>query len=112
MTPEIADSIGYGTKIWFVKVSPMGTAALVAVGSNCQMPLRFSQLLRAICGRGYSGSGALVLIIYAHGVINGACFICHAFALMPGLKAKMQSAENVQIIALFAFDMVTHLASQ
>jgi hypothetical protein len=31
---------------------------------------------------------------------------------MPKLKAKMQTAENVQKVALFTFDMVTHLASQ
>ena len=30
MTPEIADSIGYGTKIWPDKICPAGTGSFVA----------------------------------------------------------------------------------
>jgi hypothetical protein len=42
----------------------------------------------------------------AHCVINGACFICQAFALIVTIVA-MQSAENAEKIdALFAFIMV------
>src|ERR1043166_267789 len=42
------------------------------------MPFRLRQLLRTICGRGYSGNGALVSTCCAQSVMMGAVFICQA----------------------------------
>src|SRR5580658_81574 len=80
ITPEMADSMGYGTRIWLESVWPTGTGSLVAPGWNCQRPLRFIQLVRTICGRGYSGKGALVSTSAAQRVMSGACCICQARA--------------------------------
>ena len=55
------------------------------------MPFRLSQLLRTICGRGYSASGLLVSTRLAQGVIKGACFICQGPAWLLTAKAVAQS---------------------
>src|SRR5215469_14977740 len=91
MTPEMADSIGYGTRIWLDKVWPTGTGSLVAPGWNCQTPFKLSQLLRTICGRGYSASGLLVSIKAAHRVVNGPCFICQAYPFATKVQTNAQA---------------------
>src|ERR1035441_2912912 len=88
MTPEMADSIGNGTRISPARVWLVGTGSLTAPAWNCQMPLRLSQLERTNCGRGYSGSGLSVSTWLAQGVIKGACFICQAWALVAATRAK------------------------
>src|ERR1039458_2582974 len=79
MTPEIADSIGEGTRSGLERVWFVGTASvLVTPAWNCQMPFKFSQFVLTICGRGYSGSGAFVSIRLSQRVISGPRFICQA----------------------------------
>ncbi len=51
----------------------MGTGSPRLPAWNSQRPLRFSQLLRTICGRGYSGSGQPGSTSSAQGVMSGAC---------------------------------------
>src|SRR5689334_5334588 len=78
ITPEIADSMGNGTRISLDRVCPVGTGSLVAPGWNCQTPFKLSQLERTSCGRGYSGRGLLVSISGSQRVMSGPCFICQA----------------------------------
>ena len=47
--------------------------------------------MRTICGRGYSGSGLLVSTKAAHGVINGACFICQAETVAAVVETRRQA---------------------
>src|SRR4051812_29394588 len=54
ITPERADSGGNGTRICCEKTA--GLLALVGVKAKSQSPFKLSQLLRTICGRGYSES--------------------------------------------------------
>ena len=77
ITPLMADSTGKGTRISLDSVWPVGVASPSAAGWYSQRPLRFCQSGRVICGRGYSGSGALGSTSAAHWVISGAFFISH-----------------------------------
>src|SRR5665213_918062 len=77
MTPESADSIGNGTRMTPDRFCPAGTGSLVAPAWNCQTPFKLSQLVRTICGRGYSARTLAGFTCCAQSVINGACFGCH-----------------------------------
>src|SRR5262245_29004055 len=78
MTPERADSTGKGTRICVGKDSTF--RASLGVMARFQRPLRFSQELRTICGRGYSGRGFLRETSAAQRVLSGASAGCHSAA--------------------------------
>ena len=63
---------------------------IVAPGWNCQTPFKFSQFVRTICGRGLLGSTCA-----AQSVINGACFICHAWTRIVGKRMAESIAASV-----------------
>src|ERR1035437_2060769 len=92
-TPDKADSIGYRTKISPAKAWLVGTGSLAVPALNCQIPFRFSQFVRTICGRGYSGSGWLVSTSCAQSVMIGAYCSCQAWADdIIRLASKMEPA--------------------
>src|SRR5438093_13379558 len=80
MTPESADSTGYGTKICPASVLPTGTASPAWPLWYCQRPLRLSQSARTICGRGYSGKALVGEKSLAQRVINGPLDCFHSSA--------------------------------
>src|SRR4051812_45922816 len=103
MMPDSADLTGEGTRMRSGSVWPRGGAAErsmlppapgAGVGDS-HPPLRDCQSGRVICGRGYSGSGSVVLTCEVHGVDRGGGLGATA-ALAVGVTGIVQSSARTR----------------
>src|SRR5688572_24021644 len=101
MIPERALSLGYGTStsspsVWFT-----GGVVLLDAPVNCQMPFRLCQSGRVSCGRGYSGSGLVVVAWLVHGVVSGGVFGTNAAAGAPvAIRAPAEAVRAAVVTAM------------
>src|SRR5665647_973627 len=88
-TPDKADSIANGTKIFPWKDAGISSASDLASIVYCQRPLRLCQSLLCICGLGYSGNMFLGFTLSAHCVV-----------IRPGTIFQLPSCALAKIVVI------------